>query len=526
MPAGQARRLPQEVSLAACFRLVCRGWRIFLSLFLEDSAMFTLKVRELFGKTLGSWMMTPQRLKRSTNSRPRLEALEERIALASDVWIAPPSNQALSWDVGTNWSEGHSPAAGDTVIFANAPPGGSGSNTPCYIPAGDNLPTLGQLNVGAWSGTLTLNSNLAANGVTIAPRQNANGSNDVIINQGSNLYALQSLNWAGGSVSGSGNFEVGGGTINGSIATDKPTLGCRMDIGTSYLGTDYSGGLTFATSSQPLVVNSAADIYVNGGGSLRRTNYCELFVCMGLYVESGSVNISNPQGQTSGSPLHFTRQNYDGSGLLVIGGYVGIYGDFTSDYYGSFQGGTVEVGSGSTLTLGVNANSTPSVEEGTKFYLQGTLVPHGGFTMYTGTFGTDGSTTALVKLDSGNLLDLEGGELDITLLGTQAGASAVGKLEINGDFESNGGTIVDTVDTSSLSNLKSGLFQVDGNATLSTSTTFISQDLNPNPPANYSNNWKLMKVGGTRTGDFTYSLPPKWKSLGWTGGTLTIQENT
>lgn len=522
--------------------------------FLEDSAMFTDKVQKLFRKTLGSRTMTPMRSKRSLNSRPRLEALEDRIVPAFDTWI---STGSTSWDVGTNWSEMHSPAAGDTVVFANAPPNGSGSNVPCVIPAGDNLPTFGQLQVGAWLGTLTINSNLAANTVSIANRAGQNGSADIIINSGSNLYALKGLTWNGGSVSGSGNFEVGGGTINGIDATDKPTLGCRMDVGTSYLGTNYSGGLGFATSSQPLVVNSGADIYVNGGssltfgensgngsdmtaisngdtlahsivlngGTLNRTNYNQLFVATGLDVVSGQVNISNPQGQNTGNPLHFTGMNTDASGLEIDNGTLSIQGDLTSDNQGVFNGGLTTTSSTATLTLGVNANSPANLQEGGTLYLAGLLIPHGGFTINSGTFGTNGSVYSAVNLDAGNQFTLNGGELDVTEGGIGQGAVALGTLTINGVFTANSGTIVVTVD-SDPNDTSNGSLTVNGNATLSTNVTFISKDLNPNPPANFTKNWPLMTVSGTLNGDFTYNLPAKWKSLGWSGGTLTIQENT
>jgi hypothetical protein len=375
--------------------------------------------------------------------RPALQILEDRLAPATDTWIAP-AGPAANWDVGTNWTLGRSPNAGDTAVFASVQhPGGSGSDTSCFIPAGDNLPTISTLQVNNWKGTLTLNSDLSANNVNIVPRAGAGGSDEIIINANSHLYALQSLNWTGGSVSGAGSFEVSGtDTINGTDATDKPTLGAAMDIGMTFANVYYAGSLSFATTSQPLVVQQNANITVNVSSSLSflnnstdgspvtaisngdtavhsiivysgtvsRTNVCELFVCTGLDVESGEVDVSNQQGQTTGNPLHFTRSNGNGSGLLVDGGVVSLYGDLTSDQSGIFTGGTASVHSGVKLTLGVNANSTPSIMEGSsRVIVMGTLVPHGGFTIYTGTFGTGGSLASTVNLDAGNQFSLQGG---------------------------------------------------------------------------------------------------------------------
>ncbi len=206
----------------------------------------------------------------------------------TDLWIAPaaaivPGQGAARWDVGTNWSEGHSPNINDSAVFdPNAMANGvKGTNTPCYVPAGDNLPTIIGLSLNDWgvpnnanqAGTLTLNSDLAANSVNLNARTNNAGNPEVIVNSGSHLFALQSLAWAGGSVTGAGDFGMGGtDSINGSSATDKPTLGSLMDVGTTFANKTYTGSLSFAQNSQPLVVQGNANINVNPNSSLTFLN--------------------------------------------------------------------------------------------------------------------------------------------------------------------------------------------------------------------------------------------------------------
>ena len=51
---------------------------------------------------------------RRTPCRPRLEALEDRLTPATVSWINSASG---FWDVGSNWSNGVGPQAGDNVVI-------------------------------------------------------------------------------------------------------------------------------------------------------------------------------------------------------------------------------------------------------------------------------------------------------------------------------------------------------------------------------------------------------------------------
>ncbi len=249
------------------------------------------------------------------------------------------------------------------------------------------------------------------------------------------------------------------------------------------------------------------------GGTLTRSNVSQLYVAMGLDVESGQVNVSNPLGQTTGNPLHFTGTTGEGPGLFSQGGQMTLNGDLMVDKGGEFvNGANVTVASNATLTLGVNANSALNYLEtsGGTFILQGTLVPHGGFTIYSGLFATGGGVKGAVNLDSGNQFVMNGGSLDVSNV---AGKSAAGKLFIDGEFDANGGQVVINVDTTGgQGKYVSGNLSVGGNAEATTNAIFVTGDLNGNP-GNVNTDWDLMDVSGSEVVNFTFRLPPNWSKF-------------
>ncbi|HEY7312334.1 MAG TPA: hypothetical protein VH643_23420 [Gemmataceae bacterium] len=483
-----------------------------------------------------------------------------------NLWIAPakaidPKTGAANYSVGTNWSLGRHPNAGETALFdPNAVSNGEqGTNTPCIITAGENLPTLDGLILNDWgvpddpkqAGTLTINSDLPADTITINARTKNAGKDEIILNSGGHLYALQRLTWAGGSVTGTGTLEVGGtDSINGTSAADKPTLGVVMNVGTSFNNIPVAGYLTFSKTTQPLVVKDNANIKVNSesslyfnvqappdrksatailstdklahsiivnGGDVARCNVCALLVCMGLRVKKGQVKIYNPRGRTKGNPIQFTGKNSDGSGMDVNGGSVDLSGDIDVDAGGIISNGNLTLSAEATLNLGKDVNSPWSELIGGSLMLQGRLNAHGGgFYMDGGTLHSAAASTAIIALDTGSTFEIYAGEIVLT---NPAKQKAFGTLSLQGNFFTDRGQIVGKVDSRKG---QYSVFNIRGNAALSTDTIFSSLDVNENAK-NVNKDWRLITVSGNRRGDFTYRLPPNW-TPGWSEGHMVIHE--
>jgi hypothetical protein len=61
--------------------------------------------------------------RRKPAARPRLEALEDRIALSVETWTGTAND--LKWSTGGNWAGGKVPSTGDDLVFPTAPPNGN-----------------------------------------------------------------------------------------------------------------------------------------------------------------------------------------------------------------------------------------------------------------------------------------------------------------------------------------------------------------------------------------------------------------
>ena len=75
---------------------------------------------------------------------------------------------------------------------------------------------------------------------------------DVFITSGTTLQATTALKLLGGDIEGSGTLQAEGTiTVNGTSATDKPTLKTMLKVGDGTAATT----MTFASGSQPMVVS-------------------------------------------------------------------------------------------------------------------------------------------------------------------------------------------------------------------------------------------------------------------------------
>ena len=88
---------------------------------------------------------------------------------------------------------------------------------------------------------------------------------DIYICSGTTLHATTALNFFGGEIDGGGVVQAEGTiTVNGTSATDKPTLRSLLNVGDGTAATV----MTFQSGSQPLVVAAGAGITVNANGKI------------------------------------------------------------------------------------------------------------------------------------------------------------------------------------------------------------------------------------------------------------------
>jgi hypothetical protein len=140
---------------------------------------------------------------------------------------------------------GTHPNTGQDIVFDSAH-----SNTVCNIPMGTLIPALKSMTFGDWSGELLVpsNVNLTADAITLNPRTNT-GNPDLFIGVGATVQATTTLQLNGGDVTGAGTLQGEGTiTVNGSSATDKPTLECLLQVGDGTAATT----MTFQSGSLPL----------------------------------------------------------------------------------------------------------------------------------------------------------------------------------------------------------------------------------------------------------------------------------
>src|SRR5262249_23265824 len=92
--------------------------------------------------------------------RPALEGLEQRIALATDVWTGLGAD--TNWMTPANWQSGVAPVAGDDLDFPSGVPAPSLTNTNNF-PAGT---TFGSITIGGSGYDLTGNALTLSSGIT------------------------------------------------------------------------------------------------------------------------------------------------------------------------------------------------------------------------------------------------------------------------------------------------------------------------------------------------------------------------
>jgi hypothetical protein len=219
---------------------------------------------------------------------------------------------------------------------------------------------------------------------------------EITLSPGTQVHTDQDFEFNGGSIGGSGTLQVER-TLNvgGKSTTDKPILGCLLNLGD---GTTVTV-MGYSNNTVPLVVKDFGNITLNNfatldfgscgtvtaisngdtgthtitvaGGRVLRSNGAEMFVAMGVTVNSGSLEVS---GAGLG-PFHITERSAGpgNGGLVVNGGSVQASSSLSVDQGIFIDGGIITVGTNATLTSGQNGAPATFYVTGGQTLLRGRL---------------------------------------------------------------------------------------------------------------------------------------------------------
>jgi hypothetical protein len=448
----------------------------------------------------------PHRPPPQASARLAVEALEARVVLDTDIWIA---TSAGFWNVPSNWSTGHEPYAGDNVVFelgsgsssgggdtggpggitpgGGSSGGGSGGSSSPGVPgdAGCVLdevtPLLGSVLFAAnWDHELDIGADNALNAasVVLSARTGGGPTYNVAINSSSASVNCGDLVFDGGGLGTLGPVNVSNSVTVATASSDTPTLGTQLNLGNG----STSATMTFSTLPNPLVVRDNANITVNMGSlldfsgaapagsgsavtviSAGDTNYHQITVnggaaqdasdieqdvAMNMVVENGGTFTVAPntmQGDQAGA-FCLTAAGADGYALSVVGGSADLSKDATFAGGCHIDGGSVNQASNCTLTFA------------------------GPLTIDAGTYGQDSDSTVITK---GATIGSAGGAAAKLILKSV--------LQSDGDVTLNtNGQVLTNESTTSTISLGSGAFLVKGGAILVTFPNGARGDLTVN----------------------------------------------
>ncbi|MFI5460178.1 MAG: beta strand repeat-containing protein [Isosphaerales bacterium] len=299
--------------------------------------------------------------RRSFEARCRLEVLEERTLLSTDVWTGVNSS---SWSDGGNWSLGTPPATSDVAEFTK-----SGSGTSLLAATVDGSTTIAGLLIdGTWNGTLTLEAPLTLTGTsqfsngTIDFSEDTSGSVPVLgslSNSGTlTISGSNLLQWnAADTISNSGTLDLSasstfvlsnGATLDnsGMIADQIGGSDFRLDAG---ILNNEPGG-TFDFQADSTFIFSSAGTFNNFGRLRKSAGTGDSAINVDfenqngtIEVDEGTISLPTAGGTSSG-----------GNFIVASGAVLDLTGGQTVAYAGSYHGsgaGTVLLESG-TLAVG------------------------------------------------------------------------------------------------------------------------------------------------------------------------------
>jgi hypothetical protein len=367
------------------------------------------------------------------------------------VWIGGTGN----WNVVGNWNSNQVPTATDNAIITNV-----GTYT-VTVPAGTTA-TAASVIVGGSSGTQTLAIDRATLTIGSASVINANGHLDFLVAQSiltgaGNLTVNGTLNWADGTMSGTGTTTIGNGGVlaigNGGVTFGR-TLnnggtgswsGGNLTMSAGVALNNLAGGTFDITADGRL--SGAATTPINNAGQFRLIAGATGTTVTAPFNNGGSLQVLaatlslNLGGSNTGS-----SSNAPGATLNLGGGaHVLTSGSFVTG------AGILSVtGSGTTLVANgtFDTGSTLNMTSANVTLAPGCIMTGAAVNVGSGVLNYNtSSSVAALNLTAGTL----GGISPVTVTGplTLSGGSitnglvtAAGGLTINGNTTLNGGKLV------------------------------------------------------------------------------------
>jgi hypothetical protein len=287
---------------------------------------------------------------------PCLEVLENRILLSTDTWINPGSG---NFDIGSNWSLGRAPVAGDTAIINTTSP------ATITLVNGDNFQlqnlTNGSNDVLLIQGNALLtvvNGAVTSNG-TIELKPDSNGNAELAFSGNDTLGGTGNLLLEPNSPSGSAiAFPTAGSTVTNLAGH---TITC---VGGS------NGSPCLGAFNQGTVVNQGT---IDGVNSAVGSGFQGICLNGAAYMNSGTINVGFGAGvgiNNPGAPLTNTNTGvidvHDGSAFFNSGIITGGTLDFPNASFlfgsGILRNVTVAARSDLILASGVSPTENPTVE--------------------------------------------------------------------------------------------------------------------------------------------------------------------
>ena len=367
------------------------------------------------------------------------------------VWIGGTGN----WNAAGNWSPAQVPTAADNAIITNI-----GTYT-VTVPAGTTA-TAGTIAVGGASGTQTLAIDRATLTLGGASVINANGHLDFLVAQSiltgaGNLTVNGTLNWANGTMSGTGTTTIGSGGVL-AVGSGGVTFGRTLNNGGT--GTWSGGNLTMSAGvtfnnlaggtfdiTADGRLSGSATTPINNTGLFRQTAGTVSTIVTAPFNNSGtldvlaatlSLNLGGTHTGTMSNALRTTLNFGGGSHVLATGSFVTGAGVL------SVSGGATTLTASGTFDVG----STLSVTASTVTLSAGCIVTGTTLNIGSGILNyNSANSVAVVNLTAGTL----GGTSPLTVTGplslgggtiTNALVTAAGGLTINGNTTLNGGKLV------------------------------------------------------------------------------------
>jgi hypothetical protein len=364
------------------------------------------------------------------------------------VWIGGTGN----WNTAGNWDHGQVPTAADNAWITN-----NGPYT-VTVPAGTSA-TCSSLTVGATSGTQILAVDRSTLTLGAASLINPNGQLDLLVSQSvlngaGNLTINGTLNWANGTISGTGIASIGtaGALIMGSGGL---TLGRVLD--NAGVGTWSGGNLTISVGNS---INNLAggtfDITADGRLSGTATTPINNSGLFRLTAGTAGTTVTAPFNNSGKLHVLATTLNLNlgGTHTGTMSNAVGVTLNFGGGSH-SLAAGSLVTGSG-TLSLSGGATLTASGTIGSGATLS---VASGVATLSA---SCDVTGAALAITGGGGILNFNSAGPVLTMnvaAGTLGGTSPV---TVSGPLTLSGGTITNALVTANGGMSMHGNFSLNG----------------------------------------------------------------